>query len=145
MLNPFAEVNWAPSVSERRKFALSLIIGFPSIALILALITRFGSGSWKPFFLWLGLVGCATGGVLWLLPQIARPFYMAWYFLGCCVGIVMGNVLFGIFYFLLFTPMGILRRAINPSAFAKRPDKNRTTYWEDARKVVDPKRYYRQF
>ena len=32
MVNPFKEVNWNPGPRERRKFALSLIIGFPCIA-----------------------------------------------------------------------------------------------------------------
>jgi hypothetical protein len=61
------------------------------------------------------------------------------------MGIIVGNVLFGAFYFLIFTPMGIARRTINPRAFTKGFDKNRQSYWENARKTVDPKRYYRQF
>lgn len=145
MLNPFAEVNWNPDIRERRKFALSLIIGFPCIAIFFAVMTRVASHVWKPFFLWLGLIGCGVGIVLWVVPQIARPFYAVWYFLGCCVGIVVGNVLFGIFYFLVFTPMGLVRRIMNPRAFRKGFDKSHATYWEDARKVVDSKRYYRQF
>jgi len=145
MLNPFADVNWNPDVPARRKFAVSLIVGFPVIALILGISTRLASGAWKPFFLWLGLIGLAVGVVLWLVPQIARPFYVVWYFLGCCVGIVVGNVLFSVLYFLVVTPMGLLRRVLNPRAFTKSPDKTRATYWEDAEKVVDPKRYYRQF
>jgi hypothetical protein len=33
------------------------------------------------------------GVVLYLMPQIARPFYVAWYFLACCIGIVTSNAL----------------------------------------------------
>ena len=29
MVNPFNEVSWNPDLRERRKFALSLVIGFP--------------------------------------------------------------------------------------------------------------------
>src|SRR4051812_3791529 len=117
MLNPFAEVNWNPDIPARRKFALSLIIGFPCIAVIFSIATRLSSGAWKPFFLWLGVIGCAVGMVLWLLPQIAKPFYIIWYGVTCCIGIVVGNVLFGVFYFLIFTPMGIVRRTVNPHVF----------------------------
>jgi len=143
MLNPFAEVNWNPDVPARRKFAISLIIGFPCIAIFFALVTRLHA--WKPLLLWVGVPGCAVGLVLWVLPQIARPFYVVWYGIACCIGIVVGNVLFMAFYYLVVTPLGLLRRAFNPRAFSKGFNKSRATYWEDAQKVLDPKRYYRQF
>jgi len=34
MINPFKEINWKPGESELRKFAWSLIIGFPCLALV---------------------------------------------------------------------------------------------------------------
>ena len=35
MLNPFAEINWEPTVNERRTFALTLVVGFPCVAPVL--------------------------------------------------------------------------------------------------------------
>jgi hypothetical protein len=145
MLNPFKDVNWNPGRADRKKFALSLIIGFPVIAAVFALGTRLASHTWKPFFLWLGLIGLAVGIVLWLVPQIARPFYMVWYFLGCCMGLVVGNVLFAAFYYLLLTPMGLVMRLAGRDPLQKKLDRTTPTYWRDAEKVVDLKRYYRQF
>ncbi len=145
MLNPFKDVNWKPDVGERKKFALSLTLGFLIIALILALVTRLSSHAWKPFFLWLGVVGFITGAILWLIPQIARPFYAIWFFLGCCVGIVMGNTLFALFYYLLLTPMGLVMRLAGRDPLRKKFDRSAPSYWRDAEKVVDVKRYYRQF
>lgn len=145
MLNPFRDVNWNPGRAERKKFAVSLIIGFPVIATIMGVATRLASGAWKPFFLWLGVIGLGVGAVLWLIPRIARPFYMLWYFLGCCVGIVVGNVLFSVFYFLLLTPMGLVMRLAGRDPLRRKFDRSTPTYWQDAKKVVDPKRYYRQF
>lgn len=145
MLNPFKDVNWNPGLAERRSFARSLVIGFPIAATVLSIITRLTAHAWKPFFLWLGLIGLAVGLVLWALPQIARPFYVVWYALGCCVGIVMGNVLFGVFYFLILTPIGLLMRAAGRDPLGKRFSRSTPTYWRDAEKVVDVKRYYRQF
>jgi hypothetical protein len=145
MMNPFADVNWKPGVPERKKFAVSLIIGFPLIAILFGVVTRLAKHTWNPFFLWLGIIGLAVGVVLWLLPQIARPFYVVWYFLGCCVGIVVGNVIFALFYYLVFTPFGLVRRTANRNAFPKGFDKSKSSYWQPAEKVVDLKRYYRQF
>jgi hypothetical protein len=145
MLNPFKDVNWNPGRAEKRKFAVSLIIGFPAIAIFLSIVGRLTAHTWKPFFFWLGIVGLTAGIVLWLLPIIARPFYAVWYFIACCMGFIMGNVLFSVFYFLVLTPLGLLMRMAGRDPLKKKFDRKTSTYWEDAEKVVDLNRYYRQF
>ena len=145
MMNPFADVNWNPDLRARRKFAVSLVIGFPVIAVLLSLAAYLKTHHVAHFPIWLGATGLAVGVVLWLIPQIAKPFYVVWYFLGCCVGIVVGNVVFALFYFLVFTPFGLFRRLLNRKSFPKGFDKSAATYWQPAEKVVDLKRYYRQF
>jgi creatinine amidohydrolase len=70
-MNPFADVNWNPGLAEKRKFALSLIIGFPLLAGFFSLVLRLATHSWKPFFLWLAIIGFGAGVILWLLPAIA--------------------------------------------------------------------------
>ena len=35
MINPFKELNWKPDRTELKKFGISLVIGFPIIAVIL--------------------------------------------------------------------------------------------------------------
>jgi len=145
MLNPFKEVNWDPGVPEKRKFALSLIIGFPVIALVFSALAWFTKHTWKPFFLWLGIIGFLVGAILWLVPRIARPFYMVWYFLACCMGIVMGNLMLSIFFFLVLTPLGLLLRAAGRKPMTKEFDRKCTTYWKDVKKDIDPGNYYRQF
>ena len=144
MMNPFAEVDWNPDVRARRKFAVSLIIGFPAIAAVFLLGGFLVKHAWKPFFLWLGLIGLAVGIILWLLPQIARPFYLAWYSVACCLGFVMGNLLFAVFFYLVVTPLGLALRLRRNPALTKGFDKSRKSYWRDAEKPVDLKRYYRQ-
>jgi hypothetical protein len=145
MMNPFAEVDWNPDVRARKKFAVSLIVGFPVIAVLFGVVTRLVKHSWHPFFLWLGIIGLAVGIVLWLLPQIAKPFYMVWYFIACCMGIVIGNVLFALFFYLVFTPLGLCLRLRQNQPITKGFDKSRKSYWRDAEKSVDSERYYRQF
>src|SRR5437588_4852236 len=101
MLNPFKDVNWNPGLVEKRKFGMSLIIGFPCLALFFMVVTWLRTHTWQPGFMWIGAIGLALGAVLWLLPQIARPFYLAWYFVACCIGMVVGNTLLSVFYFLV--------------------------------------------
>ena len=145
MLNPFKDVNWNPGVAEKRKFAMALIIGFPVIAIVFSALAWFTKHTTKPFFLWLGLGGFVVGAILWLLPQISRPFYMVWYFIACCMGIVMGNLMLSIFFFLVLTPLAFLLRASGRRTMSKGFDKNAQTYWRDVKKDVDPAGYYRQF
>lgn len=145
MMNPFHDVNWSPDVPARRKFAVSLIIGFPIIAVLFGVGTFVAKHSWKPFFLWLGLIGLAVGVVLWLVPQIAKPFYMVWYFIACCMGLVIGNTLFALFFYLVFTPMGLCLRLRRRPAITKGFNQAQKSYWRDAEKSVALKRYYRQF
>ena len=145
MINPFSDVNWNPDVAERRKFAVSLIIGFPIVAIVLSVIMRLTSHTWKPFPLWLGGIGLTMGILLWLVPQIAKPFYLFWYFLACSIGIVVANVLFSAFYFLILTPIGFILRATGSMTFPKGFERDKTSYWRDAVPVTDPRRYYRQF
>jgi len=145
MMNPFAEVDWNPDIRGRRKFAVSLIIGFPVIAVLFAAASWLKTRHVGPFPLWLGGIGFAAGVIFWLVPQIARPFYVVWYFIACCMGIVVGNVLFALFFYVVFTPLGLLMRLRTNKAITKGFDKSRSSYWRRAEKPVDLKRYYRQF
>jgi hypothetical protein len=144
-MNPFAEVDWNPDVRARKKFAASLVIGFPAIAALFSFVAFLKTHTLNHFSLWLGMTGLAAGIILWLLPQIAKPFYLVWYFIACCMGIVVGNVLFALFFYLVFTPLGLLLRLRRNQPITKGFDKSRKSYWRDAEKPVDLKRYYRQF
>jgi hypothetical protein len=46
VLNPFHEVNWRPGLPELRKFALSLVVGFPCVATALLVAQRVHTGAW---------------------------------------------------------------------------------------------------
>lgn len=147
MVNPFAEVNWRPGVAEKRKFALSLAVGFPCLAALLLLAGWLSQGRWDAHAhraLALVLGGAGAGVVFWLAPFVAYPFYVAWYFAACCLGFVISNTLLAAVYFLLFTPVGLLKRLIKP-ALKKRFDRRAETYWEEARQPKDPAAYFKQF
>jgi Saxitoxin biosynthesis operon protein SxtJ len=146
MINPFLEVNWRPGPVERRKFAQSLVVGFPSVAVALLFLNRIVTGTWRAEpSLWIGGAGAGLGVLLLLFPPITRPFYVAWYFVACCMGLVISNVLFVSFYLLVLTPIGLLLRDLGRPPLRKAPDKQAATYWQPAEQISDPKRYYRQF
>ena len=146
MLNPFQEINWRPGLLERRKFAASLIVGFPCIATALLVVQRWHTGAWNfSPALTLATGGFTLGAVLWSLPQIARPFYVVWNGVACAIGFVTGNTLLAAVFFLLVTPTGWARRLLGKQSFSKTFDRRATTYWRDAPKPGAASRYYRQF
>ena len=145
MVNPFKDTDWNPGIAARRSFAKSLVIGFPILALIFTLAGWVKTGSvphWTP---WLAAIGAGAGIVFWLIPQIAKPFYLVWYFAACCIGIVVSNLLLSAFYYLVVTPTGLIMRALGRDPMRRRIDRAARSYWHDAEKSVDPKRYFRQF
>ena len=145
MLNPFKDTNWHPGTVEKRAFARSLIIGFPILAAVFAVVGFWRTGAWPHGMLRLGLNGCGAGVVLWLLPQIARPFYLAWYFIACCVGFVMSNLLFAVFFYAVITPIGLVMRLLGRDPMTRKFDPAAASYWRDVKPPVDPERNFRQY
>jgi len=146
MVNPFKEVNWNPGPRERRNFAVSLMIGFPCFAALLLLLGALRGNGWNlPLAAAVGGGGLTAGLLLLALPQLARPIYVAWYFVACCIGVVVGNLALAVVFFVVLTGLGLVMRALGRHPVSKGFDKRAATYWHDGEPVDDPRRYYRQF
>ena len=133
------KINWRPDASELRKFGVAMIAGFGIIGSV---------------FLWRGhtgaAIGCygfgATAGLLGLTgAKIALPVYWAWMSVAFVLGNIMSRVLLALVYYGVFTPTGLIRRAIGRDPLRlKRPDKD--SYWVDMEQAgSDPKSYEKQF
>lgn len=146
MVNPFNEVDWNPNVTARRSFAKSLVIGFPLVALLALVILRVKSGQWESRVPLL-IFGCGAGlGIIfWIIPQVAKPFYIVWYVLACCIGFVVGNLLFGGVYYVLVTGLGLGMKLVGRDPLCRRVDRNARTYWLDMEQPKDKKRYFNQY
>jgi hypothetical protein len=144
MINPFREVSWNPDTAGRRAFAKSIALGMPLLALVLGALGWWRAHSWPAWTWWLAGIGAAAGFVLWLVPQIARPFYLVWNALGCCIGLVVSNVAVTAVYLLVVTPIGLALRLLGRDPLQRRLERERESYWEDAEKPGDAERYFRQ-
>ena len=91
------------------------------------------------------LIGAGVGALFWLAPAIAKPFYVAWYALACCIGVVVGNVLMALIFYVLVTGIGLLKRLGGSRSIRKTPDLRANSYWLDAPVTSNPKRYFSQF
>lgn len=147
MINPFKEINWKPGATDLRKFAWSLITGFPCIAIVLFL-GKWIAGRAMPeprFFLMLGGIGAAIGLVCLRVPFVARPLYYVWYALAACIGLVMSNLIFALMFYGLFTPMGLFMRLIGRDALNLRWRRGAATYWTDAPPAPPAAQYFNQY
>ncbi len=146
MLNPFKEVNWNPDTAARRTFGKSLMIGFPCLALVfLAVGWLRGEGADVSFALKLGGIGAGTGLLFYAVPAVAGPFYVLWYGLACCIGLVVGNVVLALLFYVLVTGIGLLKRLGGGQPIRKTPDPQAKTYWFEAPPTSNPGRYFSQF
>ena len=145
MLNPFKEVNWRPQRNDLRKFGVSWLIGFPAFALLTLLVRGIVTHHWQfGFPMYLAAFGIVGGTLFYLVPMVARPFYVVWYALACCMGILIGNLLLIAFYFLIVTPTALALKLFGKSTLRKKPEASCGTYWKQAEAVEDVRRYYHQ-
>ena len=145
MIKPFHEVNWNPDRSGRRAFAKSIAIGMPVVALTLGALGWFRMHTWPAWTWWLAGIGFTAGVVLWLIPQIARPFYVVWNGLGCGIGFVVSNTAVTAVYLFVVTPIGFFLRVFGRDPLHLRCERERDSYWEDAEKTGDAAGYFRQY
>lgn len=147
MINPFKEINWKPGASELSKFAWSLVIGFPCLALVffIAKWAKVGALPQAAFFIKLAVIGASVGLACLALKPLARPLYVVWYALACCIGIVMANLLFALLFYGLFTPMGLFMRLIGRDPLKLKFQRGTLTYWLDAESAPPPAQHFRQY
>ena len=146
MLNPFKEVNWHPDTAALRTFAKSLVVGFPCLAVALLLASYLTGKGWNfDPSIKLGGIGAVAGVLFYMVPAIARPFYVIWHALACCIGLIVGNVVMALIFYVLVTGIGLLKRLGGRQPIRKTPDRLVKTYWIDAPLAPEAKRYYRQF
>ena len=142
----FREVDWQPSRSEKRKFGLTLALGFPFMGMALFLIVRLTTGDWKPAVpIWIIGLGCPLGLLLASIPAIARPFYMVWFAAICIIDTTITIILFTILFFLVIFPIGVVMRLLGRLSVSKGHNPAANTYWRNVDPPGEPRRYFRQF
>lgn len=146
MINPFEEINWRPDRGDIKIFGRTLIIGgaiLLSIATLYLFLCTAPAQAANVFQMIFAMI-IVIGVIAYLIPGISKPFYLVWFFVGACMGTVVSNLIFLLFYYLFFTPIAWVVRVSgrDPLALRRRAD---DSLWEAHKEVDDPKRYYRQY
>lgn len=122
-----------------RGFGLTLAAAF---AVLGGISLWRGSGREAPLF--------AAGGLLLLLglaaPAALAPVHRGWMALGLAMGWVMTRVILGALFYLVFTPLGLVMRALGKRTLAVGFDRQASTYWiARPPRPWDPARYRKQY
>lgn len=87
----------------------------------------------------------AAGGLAGLVrPVLLRPIFVGWLVAVFPIGWLVSHLLLGAIFYLLFTPLGILRRLLGNDPLHLRKE-TCDTYWLPKPAAPGPASYYRQF
>ena len=143
MLNPFQTINWSPKRRTIRSSAILFSAGFLLIA-----GGFFLAGIWKETTaVSVASSALLIGGAAILFPgRLGLWFYRIWFALGAAVGLVIGNLLFGVLFFLVFTPFALgMRLTTRRDPLRLRQDKAEQSGWRQTEPVDDVEEYFHQY
>jgi hypothetical protein len=94
----------------------------------------------------LAAVGVGTG-LLLVAPvwPISRRLYIVWMAFALTLRAVLSPIVLAAVFLLVFTPIGLLRRAFGSDPLRLRPQPNASTFWEDRPEPDDIASHLRQY
>jgi len=92
---------------------------------------------------WLG--GAAIVALFFLVPPLRRPIYLGWIYAAFPIGYVVSHGVLAAIYYLVFTPIGLLLRAMGKDPMTRTFDRTSRSYWVEHDPHKDQRRYVRQF
>jgi hypothetical protein len=91
----------------------------------------------------------AAGGfvlaIYYAVPPARRPIYFGWAYLTWPIGVAVSFVILAVVYYLVLTPIGLLRRLLGRDPMQRRFDREATTYWQPHPGRPAPERYFKTF
>ena len=132
-------INWKPNARELRLFGVTMLIGCGLIGVVFQFVFKVQNVAlfWYIFGGVVGLLGL-TG------TKVAMPGYWAWMGVAFVMGNIMSRVIIALVFYLVVTPMGLVRRLFGHDDLHLRKTKS-DSYWSDVQHVADRSRYERQF
>ena len=108
--------------SDLRKFGL--LVGGVFIALGLFFLWR--EKSWYPILIAIGTPLVLLGAIF---PRTLKYVYLVWMGLAFCLGLVVSTILLTLFFYLVFTPMGLLARLAGKDFLSRKLEPASDSYW----------------
>jgi hypothetical protein len=135
------EINRNPSPKELRLFGGVLL---PLFLFLVGGFVALKTSRWL-WVLYVGLPGLPVAAVGWIRPGLLRGLYVGWMYAVWPIGIAVSHLLLGAIYYLLVTPIGLLRRLLGGDPLKRRFDPSAKSYWTPRREGDTMERYVRQY
>ena len=87
---------------------------------------------------------CALTGLF--IPAFLKPFYIVWMRLALVLGWINSRILLVIIFYLIFTPISVILKAVGVDLLDRKIKKESDTYWKKKEaQTFNPADYERQF
>ena len=130
------EVNRTPSRRQLRQFGLACLLALPLIAWL--------GGSGNTTLGWTATIGLLIAITGLARPEALKPIFVVLSYVVAPIGMLVGEILMVLVYFLVFLPIGLLFRLFRVDPLERRIDRSAKTYWQRWRGSEDVTSYFRQ-
>ena len=134
------EINRNPSMQLLRQFAF-------------AWIAFLGLAGWSMYHktgnlpaacaIWTTGVVIGAAGVA--MPSSIRLVYLGLAYATSPIGFVMSHIILGFVYYCVFTPVGLIMKAVGKDSMSRGFDRDAESYWIERPPEPPPEQYFRQF
>jgi hypothetical protein len=138
-------MNWndlplKPSPKMLRQFAMAWLVLFPALGLFEWLARgRVAAG------VTLALLGVVGGIAGWGRPAVLRPVFVAWMVLAFPVGWCVSQVVLGLLFYCVLTPVGFVMRMAGRDVLGRKAPARVGTLWYERGEAPEARRYFRQY
>ncbi len=137
------EFNWNPTTRQLRQFGLVALIALPLLGWLLAV--RFFAGRETTVVVAAGAVGILCCAVAQLRPAWIKPLFIGLNLIAWPFGMVIGEVVLVVTFFVVFAPIGLVMRVFGRDALQRRLDRSAKSYWQAKPASRGPESYFHQF
>jgi hypothetical protein len=74
-----------------------------------------------------------------LIPKSMKPVYAAWLKIASFINIVVTTFILVLVYYLVLTPLGLIKRLTGGTPIPLKPDKKASSYWVNRTEPSQPK------
>lgn len=132
---PLVEFNWSPTNRQLRQFGIASAIALPVIGWVWSAPPRtIGL---------LALIGVLIAAVGWIRPRLVKPVFIALAMVATPIGMVVGELIMLLVYYVVFVPMGLWFRIMRRDAL-RINGAAADSYWEPVSQPKSVASYYRQ-
>lgn len=134
------DINWKPTRKDLRVFSIACLV--VTVGGGLALYFKEGPSNFI-YGMWIAGPLIALFGLLW--PPTVRYLYIGLSLLALPIGLVLGNVMMAIIYYLMVTPVGLVFKLIGRDSLHRKLDPDAESHWVERPPTPPTKRYFRQY